>query len=500
MRHLLICVYLLHFHGTADPFETGWHDRGPGEERAASHFTTGSRAHESEPWSSHSNTDWQIVEYDRVAGRVAGYHTRTGEVFNTAPGSGRAAGIGCFGCLLFDVGSCHVLSPAAFRAVPHSLEPYDRERREQLWRIADAKGVRDGDLPVNFAHSHPPQRTDEVWHVVSERDERVDMTLFAWIEPGSTGSHSVARRLRCLAGWCKQFPSGPIDSLLASLVLLPLPASLLDANTANQRPNTSGCGRLSRKMLIQVQQRATRIIPLAATHGQPRARVLSRAKSAASNVIFAADALAPVTGMIQIYATAVERALDQNFTSRSANSTGQYGLDGFCDAPHDPMVASVLQTDGLSFTPEYVNVTMPIRALGEFCRVMAICVITQIRWIEAFASCLYGEGGGALAATQEVRVHAIEGFTMLTALLGAKAMQLSASTGASGGALADEIVEAAETVSIASFHRATDILKLTDTLASGDWIRGDRREKITEKFACCYVHASHYNSNKSKCD
>jgi hypothetical protein len=157
MQHLVVSVWFLHVIN-AKPLETGWHYRGPGEARAAGHdhFASGSRGHANEPWSSQASRDWQILENDRTEGRMAGYNDRTGEVFNTAPGTRLASGIGCAGCLLFDLESCHVVSPTSFKAVPHSPESYDRDRREQLWRIADAEGVRPGDLSPSFSQPHPP--------------------------------------------------------------------------------------------------------------------------------------------------------------------------------------------------------------------------------------------------------------------------------------------------------------------------------------------------------
>ena len=161
MQLLVMCMCFLHVIN-AKPLETGWHHRGPGEASAASHFASGSRGHASEPWSSHTSRDWQILVDDRTEGRMTGYNDRTGEVFNTAHGTRILSGIGCAGCLLFDIESCRVVSLASFKAVPHSPESYDRNRRERLWRIADAEGVRPGDLSPSFEKPHPSQLTDEI--------------------------------------------------------------------------------------------------------------------------------------------------------------------------------------------------------------------------------------------------------------------------------------------------------------------------------------------------
>ena len=497
MQHLVVSIWILHVIN-AKPLETGWHYRGPGEARAASHFASGSRGHATEPWSSQASRDWQILENDRTEGRMTGYNDRTGEVFNTAPGTRLASGIGCAGCLLFDLESCHVVSPTSFKAVPHSPEPYDRDRREQLWRIADAEGVRPGDLSPSFSQPHPPRATDEIWHVVSERDEGIDMTLFAWTEPGSIGSNSIARRLRCMTGWCMQFP---VDTFLSSLLLIPLPAALLDAYNEAPQYQRAGCDRLSKTMSMQAQIRAKRIDPLVRSHGPPRSRILNMVKSAASDVIFAAEALAPLAGMVNIYAAAIAR-----FTNSDLNNTStRHGLVGVCDAPHNAMAANVLHNRGTSFTPEHINVSLPVRALGKFCRTMATCVLGQIRWLSEFASCLVGERQVNRYAQPELFYKASEGVNLMGTLLHHKTIQLSTSTGFSGDALADEIASASSDACMNVFHLAGAMLKITSIVFKHGWTDAKDPEDskptdVFAKFACCHKHASQINQSRFDCD
>ena len=497
MQHLVVSVWVLHVIN-AKPLETGWHHRGPGEARAASHFASGSRGHANEPWSSQASRDWHILENDRTEGRMTGYNDRTGEVFNTAPGTRLASGIGCAGCLLFDLESCHVVSPTSFKAVPHSPESYDRDRREQLWRIADAEGVRPGDLSPSFSQPHPPRSTDEIWHVVSERDESIDMTLFAWTEPGSIGSSSIARRLRCMTGWCMQFS---VDTFLSSLLLIPLPASILDAYNETPLYRRGGCDRLSKTMLMQAQIRAKRIDPLVRSHGPPRARILNMAKSAASDVIFAAEALAPLAGMVHIYAAAIARFTNSDFS----NTNTSHGLVGVCDAPHNAMAANVLQTKGTSFTPEHINVSLPVRALGNFCRTMATCVLGQVRWLREFATCLVGERQVSRYAQPELYNKASEGVRLMGTLLHHKTIQLSASTGFSGGAIADEIASASSIACVDVFHLAGAMLKITSITFENGWTYDKNAEDrkpadVFTKFACCHQYASQINQSRFDCD
>ena len=83
-------------------------------------------------------------------------------------------------------------------------------------------------------------------------------------------------------------------------------------------------------------------------------------KSAASDVIFAAEALAPLAGIVNIYAAAIARFMNTDLN----NTSTRHGLVGVCDAPHNAMAANVLQTRGTSFTPEHINVSLQ-RGGGE---------------------------------------------------------------------------------------------------------------------------------------
>ena len=479
----------------AKPLETGWHHRGSGETRAASHFSNGNRDHASEPWSAAATADWQILEHDRPAGRMQGYNDRTGEVFNTAPGTKLASGIGCAGCLLFDLISCRVLSPLSFQTVPHAAEAYDRDRRGQLWRIANAEGVKPGVLPLNFLHAHPPQSTDEIWHVVSERDEDIDMTLFAWTEPGAIGKTGVARRLRCLAGWCVQFSSAAVRAFLSSMLLIALPAGFVDAHTEGQWGKKGGCGTLSKLMLIHAQQRATSTVPPVKSHGVPRARILHVAKSAASDIIFAAEALAPLTGIVKIFKAAIPPVDPHN----SDDQGGENKLVGFCDAPHDTMVTRVLQTGAVSFTPEHINVTLPVRAVGNYCRAMVACVLSQVRWFQSFIPCLVGEHRVVTHSMSALYYKATQGLGLVTALLLPRAKHLAASTGFSGGALADEIAEAASATCANVFQLVKATHELASLVATDEWSKNITMKTAVTKFSCCHKHASQSKSIISDC-
>ena len=324
------------------------------------------------------------------------------------------------------------------------------------------------------------------------------MTLFAWIEPGSIGSGSIARRLRCMAGWCMQFH---VNTFLASLLLVPLPATLMDAYNDKPFHKRGGCDRLSKTMVMQAQMRATRVDPLVRSHGPPRARILNLIKSAASDVIFAAEALAPLTGRVKVYAVAITRFTNSDFL----NTTKGYGLVGVCDAPHNAMVASVLQTRGTSFTPEHINVSLPVRAIGNFCSTLATCVLGQIRWLREFTSCLVGERQISRHAHPELYYKASEGVRFLDALLHPKTILLSTSTGFSGGALADEIASASSVTCLDVFHLAGAMLEITSTTLQSNWTNGENPEDtkpidVFDRFVCCHKHASQTNQSRSDCD
>ena len=485
MRVAALAITLISL-ALADPLTTGTLSRNGWGNRAASHFDNTRRAHSSDPWSASNAAEWQLLEYDRAARRVAGYNDRTGEVFSTAPGTPTVIGTGCAGCVLFDLQTCGVITPRSISHEPHTLVPYDRTRRDQLWRVASPEGVAPAARGARVFRSHEAHASDTMWHIVSERHERMDLALLAWLKRDAIAQEMPGRRLSCLSGWCEQFTSPSLDSFLSSLVVIPLPTAFLDARSEDSAKAKWGCDTLARAAVAFVTRRASTHDTILAHQGIPRAAILHMAKQAALLITLTAEALAPVTAITKTYYLAVLQV--------RANSTAAPRLHpvGICDAPYNEMVERLLSARITSFTPEHVNVTAPVRALAHYAEAIGSCALQQFEWLSRFGLCLDGvpaQSRDRLIGYNRGRSTVVDAMQVLDALLSPVAIQLARHGGHSSTTLVDRIAETMRAVSddIFALSRAIGPATILAIESLKEW--GDK-DKAFHQLSCCYEAAS----------
>jgi hypothetical protein len=469
----------------ADPLTTGTLSRNGWGNRAASHFDNTRRAHSSDPWSASNAAEWQLLEYDRAARRVAGYNDRTGEVFSTAPGTPTVIGTGCAGCVLFDLQTCGVITPRSISHEPHTLVPYDRTRRDQLWRVASPEGVAPAARGARVFRSHEVHASDTMWHIVSERHEQMDFALLAWLKHDAIAQEMPGRRLSCLSGWCEQFASPSLDSFLSSLVVIPLPTSFLDSRSEDSAKAKWGCDTLARAAVAFVTKRASTHDTILAHQGTPRAAILHMAKQASLLIALSAETLAPSTAIATIYYNAL---LKYKATNTSSSPSKPIGM---CDAPYDEMVERILSARVTSFTPEHVNVTVPVRALGLYAETLSSCALQQFDWLSRFGWCLDRvplRSRDRMIANHNGRTVVVQAVQLLGALLSPEATRIARHGGHSSTTLVDRIAETMRSISEDVFALSKDIGPATvlviDSL--GEW--EDKHEAL-DRLSCCYEAA-----------
>ena len=483
-----------------DPLTTGAARRHEEEGHVASHFDAAFRATSTEPWSAQAAHDWHILEYRHDAGEAMGYNDKTGEIFHEVGPVVFGIGTACTECLLFDLRTCRVLTPNAIAKQPHVVVPYDREHRDQLWKVTRAQAVRSEDLPPGFLGAQPLHPSDQTWHLMSERDDRVEMTMFASLPTASMLQTTPARRLRCLSGWCAGLISKEGNAFLASLMLLPLPRAFLDATTENSLHRSWPCETLSRAAMVFVEERAasadTKIRGGASS--KPRAQIFAHAKRGAQLASLAAELLAPITGLATVYFKAARAAL-----GTAQEEIGDFvHPHGVCDAPHDPLASSALETKGTAFTPEYINVTRPVRAIGHYCAAILRCVLHQVDWLLDFLDCISSSDHSTTRTVSMEsglvvdRGNARKSLRLLETLLSEDALQLAYARGFTPVLVADQISITSEDASTPVFElaraTATRFSKLLDYRLNGTKLtraKKVRRQRMGQ-VVCCYIKAS----------
>ena len=502
MSHQIVFLLLAVLRTHADPLTTGAARRHEEGGHAASHFDAAFRATSTEPWSAQAAHDWHILEYTHGAGEARGYNDKTGEIFHEVGPRSFGIGTACTECLLFDLGTCGVLTPNSLRQQPHALVPYDREQRNQLWKVTNMQAVRSVDLPPGFLGGQSPHPADQTWHITSERDDTIEMTVFASLPVASMLQTTPARQLRCLSGWCLGWGSKEGTAFLATLMLIPLPRAFLDAEQEDNLHRSWPCETLSRAALVYVEGRAAS--PDSKVRGgvsaKPRAQIFANVKRAAQLASLAAELLAPVTGVATVYFKSAKGQLDD-----SQKGPAEFvHPPGLCDAPHDGLAASALETSGTVFTPEYINVTRPVRAIGHYCVAILGCVLRQVDWVLNFLGCLdFSDPRGTQTTNIKsdamiVRDNARKSLRLLETLLSEDALQLAHASGFTPVLLADQISITTEDASVPVFELAKVTSSvfakmLSNTPKSKTRISKEQRKQARRarvcQLACCYIKA-----------
>ena len=484
-----------------EPLTTGVGRRQGGEGHTAGHFDGVHRATSTEPWSAQGAHDWHVLGYNRAAGEASGYNDKTGEIFHEVGPAQFGIGTACTECLLFDLRTCNVLTPAGIGQQPHAVVPYDRDHRHQLWKITRTEGVTTHDLPPGYMAGQPGHLSDQTWHIMSERDDTVEMTMFASLPMASMLQTSAARQLRCLAGWCLGRGSGEAAAFLATLMIVPLPRAFLDAEAEHHLHRSWPCDTLARAALVYVESRAASpdLTVRGGASTKSRAQVFAHSKRGAQLAALAAELLAPITGLATTYFKSAQGVLldSDELAGGDDDLPDLYQRIhpiGLCDAPDDPVASIALETRGTSFTPEYINVTRPIRAIGHYCAALLGCVLQQVDWVIAFLDCiaLSNTSTTLKADAYAIRGNARHALNLLNTVLGEGALQLAHTAGYTPILLADQVSISTEDAATPIFQLAkatstlfADLLSKAPTNATAD-----SRRTRTAQVACCYIKAS----------